>query len=78
MPTLRDHMDLVYQGIATKGQILVALDFDGTLSDIVPRPEDARLTDERRQLLRELNSRPRFAVAVISGRTLEDLRSASG
>ncbi len=78
MPPLRDHMDLVFQGIATKGQILVALDFDGTLSDIVPRPEDAQLTEERRQLLRELNSRPRFAVAVISGRTLEDVRERVG
>ena len=78
MPPLRDHMDLVFQGIATKGQILVALDFDGTLSDIVPRPEDARLTEERRQLLRELNSRPRFAVAVISGRTVEDVRERVG
>lgn len=78
MPPLRDHMDLLYHGIATKGQVLVALDFDGTLSDIVPRPEDAALTEERRQLLRELNSRPRFAVAVISGRTVDDLRERVG
>lgn len=78
MLPLRDHMDLVYQGIATKGQILVALDFDGTLSDIVPRPEDAALTEERRQLLRDLNRRPRFAVAVISGRTVDDLRERVG
>lgn len=78
MLPLRDHMDLVYEGIATKGQVLVALDFDGTLSDIVARPEDAQLTEDRRQLLRELNSRPRFAVAVISGRTLEDLRERVG
>ncbi len=78
MLPLRDHMDVVYEGIATKGQVLVALDFDGTLSDIVPRPEDATLTEERRQLLRELNSRPRFAVAVISGRMVEDLRERVG
>ena len=78
LPFLRDHMDLVFQGIATKGQILVALDFDGTLSDIVARPENATLTEERRQLLHELNSRPRFAVAVISGRTIEDLRRRVG
>ena len=78
MPPLRDHMDRVYDGIAARGQILVALDFDGTLSDIVARPEDAVLTEERRQLLRDLNSRPRFAVAVISGRTLDDLRERVG
>ena len=78
MLPLRDHMDIVYEGIATKGQVLVALDFDGTLSDIVPRPEDATLTEERRRLLHELNSRPRFAVAVISGRLLEDLRGRVG
>lgn len=78
IPPLRDHMDLVYEGIATKGQILVALDFDGTLSEIVARPEDATLTEERRQLLRDLNSRPRFAVAVISGRTVDDVRERVG
>lgn len=78
LPHLRDHMNLVYEGIATKGQILVALDFDGTLSDIVSRPEDAVLTEERRQLLRDLNSRPRFAVAVISGRTVDDVRERVG
>lgn len=78
MFALRDHMDVVYEGIATKGQVLVALDFDGTLSDIVPRPEDAGLTEERRQALRELNGRPRFAVAVISGRPLDDLRERVG
>ena len=71
-------MDLVYQGIATRGQILVALDFDGTLSDIVARPEDAFITEERRELLRDLNSRPRFAVAVISGRRVDDLRERVG
>jgi len=49
-------------------------DFDGTLSDIVPRPEDAAPVDGAVDIFEALATA--FAhVAVISGRSLEDLRS---
>lgn len=71
---LRHHMDKVFEGVARNGQVLVALDFDGTLADIVPVPDDAVIPESRLQLLDALNNQPRFAVAIISGRSLEDLK----
>ncbi len=68
-------MDKVFEDVANNGQILVALDFDGTLADIVPNPADASLPESRLKLLEDLNNQPRFAVAIVSGRTLEDLKS---
>ena len=52
------------------------LDYDGTLTPIVERPEDAVLDERTRDAVRLLASR--HAVAVVSGRDLEDLRMRVG
>jgi len=52
------------------------LDFDGTLSPIVARPDDARLPAATRQLLAALAEH--CPVALISGRALADLRARVG
>ncbi|MCU0835338.1 MAG: trehalose-phosphatase [Gammaproteobacteria bacterium] len=52
------------------------LDYDGTLTPIVERPEDAKLSEDMRRTLRDA---PRaMPVAVISGRDLEDVRALVG
>ncbi len=48
------------------------LDYDGTLTPIVGRPELAILAEDTRTVLRELARR--IPVALISGRDLDDLR----
>jgi len=60
------------------GRMLVALDFDGTLSPIVPRPGDAALLDGIETSLRRLASRPDTVVAIVSGRGLADVRERVG
>jgi trehalose-phosphatase len=52
------------------------LDYDGTLTPIAARPEDARLTVEMRATL--ARAARHFPLAVISGRDLEDLRRLVG
>jgi trehalose-phosphatase len=47
-------------------ELALFLDYDGTLTPIVRRPEDATLTDEMRSLLSELSGR--CTVAIVSGR----------
>ncbi len=47
-------------------------DFDGTLTDIVLRPEDVHLKNIARDVLAELSQE--FSVGVISGRRLSDVR----
>lgn len=55
--------------------MLVALDFDGTLSPIVPRPADAALQEGLEGPLRRLAAREDTVVAVVSGRGLADVRA---
>jgi trehalose-phosphatase len=52
------------------------LDYDGTLTPIVARPELAVLPEETRALLRELAQS--FPVAIVSGRDLADVQKMVG
>jgi trehalose-phosphatase len=52
------------------------LDFDGTLTPIVERPEDAVLDEAAREVLRRVVQR--HPVAIVSGRDLEDVRQRVG
>lgn len=49
------------------------LDFDGTLVDIAPVPGDVRVTRELRRLLGAVASLLEGAVAIVSGRPVDDL-----
>jgi trehalose 6-phosphate phosphatase len=55
----------------------VALDFDGTLAPISPRPGDARPLDGAGQLLREVRATG-ATLAVVTGRTVASLLRVSG
>lgn len=59
-------------------RLLVALDFDGTLAPLAARPELARLPEATRAALQALAARADVAVAVVSGRGLDDLRAKVG
>ena len=53
--------------------MLLLFDYDGTLTPIVLRPQDAVLPAEVDRLLRSLVAQPRYIVGIVSGRSLEDL-----
>jgi trehalose 6-phosphate phosphatase len=57
------------------GRLLLALDFDGTLAPIVEWPEQATLLPAAREALLRLARRPDTDLAIVSGRTLEDVRA---
>ncbi|MGI8507899.1 MAG: trehalose-phosphatase [Gemmatimonadaceae bacterium] len=52
--------------------LLLMLDIDGTLCDIVHRPEDARVPDETRAVLQQLARRGDVHVALVTGRSVGD------
>lgn len=56
-----------------KRELFIALDYDGTLTPIVSRPDLAVLSEEMRETVRDLARKE--SVAIISGRDLEDVRS---
>lgn len=57
-------------------ELFLCLDFDGTLAPIVEQPELATMPDNIRSLLTELKER--YPIAVISGRSLGDIRRRAG
>lgn len=60
--------------VVAADRLLVALDFDGTLSPLVDEPMTARMTGEARAAIDALVRAPDTTVAFVSGRSLADLR----
>lgn len=74
-PNAMDRIDVLRSARETAGVLLLGLDFDGTLAPIVPRPEDAALLPAARAALDLLARRGDTHIALVSGRSLVDLRS---
>jgi trehalose-phosphatase len=70
-------MDLLARLAAEPERAALFLDVDGVLAPIVPRPEDARVPDETREVLRGLHGRYAL-VACVSGRAGADARRIVG
>jgi len=69
IPSALDHL----QEITEPGdQLAVFLDYDGTLTPIVSRPDQAVLMDSTQTILRTLAAK--IPVAILSGRELKDVR----
>ena len=69
MEHLFDHWKEI--GLAPK--TLLLMDYDGTLTSIVDRPELAVLSDDMRDVLRKISKR--YPIAIISGRSLADIKN---
>ncbi|MFW5756088.1 MAG: trehalose-phosphatase [Tangfeifania sp.] len=61
------------QKIIQNRKPVLFLDYDGTLTPIVKRPEDALISDSMRSVLKKCAAK--FKVAVVSGRDMDDLKS---
>lgn len=59
---------------AEASTLLLATDFDGTIAPIVNRPRDAVMHDCARRLLERCAQARSIAVAILSGRDIEDVR----
>ena len=71
LPSALDNMKEIADYLQDK-EAIVFIDYDGTLTPIVERPELAELSEEIRQALRVLAAK--CTVAVVSGRDLADVR----
>src|SRR5687767_6445583 len=65
-------LDLIERFRARASTAGILLDFDGTLSELVPLPSDARPAEGVVEVLRDLSDRYR-AVSIISGRSAREL-----
>lgn len=75
---LFDNFNAVAPRIADASHIALFLDFDGTLSRIVPVPEEAEIDPAVSSSLKTLTDRSDFSIAIISGRALADVRDRVG
>jgi len=60
--------------LQTCRQLILFLDFDGTLAGIRPTPAEASLSATTRKLLRSLASRSTVSIAIVTGRSLRNIR----
>ncbi len=58
--------------------ILLFLDYDGTLTPIAKTPEKAVISREAKDLLNRLSKKSYCLVAIISGRSLSDIKTVVG
>jgi trehalose 6-phosphate synthase/phosphatase len=65
------------EGFAMRPSLLIALDFDGVLAPIVADPGAARALPQSREHLKSLAGLPGVRLALVSGRTLADLREVA-
>jgi len=61
--------------IRAASHVLLLSDYDGTLTPIVGRPDEAVLSSEVRDRLRALAAKPDFSVGIVSGRPLSEVKS---
>lgn len=69
-----EDVDAALSGVAASDLLLVAVDFDGTLSPLQNEPMQARMAPEARKAVDALLATPDTIVALVSGRSLHDLR----
>src|SRR2546430_212924 len=73
-----DHRAKIYARVAAATSLVLYADFDGTLAPIVADPGLASLSPETRAVLEEFSSREDVLVAVVSGRSLADVKARVG
>ncbi len=72
---LFNNWNSIVSKINKAGLVFLFLDYDGTLTPIVSTPDKAVMNDDIRKLLVLLSHNKKFKIAVISGRSLEDVKS---
>ena len=74
-PSIEDALEALRVFYLDGGALLLLLDYDGTLTPIVARPELAQLAPDTHRLLAKLAALPRVHLGVVSGRKLEEVRA---
>ncbi len=64
--------------LAERPTVVVFLDFDGTLTPIVARPEAVQVSEAARVVLEQAARTPNLDTVIVSGRTLADIQQQIG
>jgi trehalose 6-phosphate phosphatase len=74
MRALAEYEDEVARRVRDAASVFCFLDFDGTLAPLAPTPDEARPLPGTEEVLRALATAPSTAVAIVTGRTIANLR----
>ena len=77
-PALDDVISRVTPWLSERGRVALLVDYDGTITPIVDRPEAALLSDDARLALDAAARSPGLDVTIVSGRALNDVRERVG
>ncbi|XP_068221141.1 uncharacterized protein Tps1 [Palaemon carinicauda] len=76
--TEEDFSQFLSSYVTESSRLALLLDYDGTLAPIAPHPDLARMPSETRHVLEKLAHMPDVNVAIISGRSLQNVKSMVG
>ncbi len=77
MKNIFDYWNKLKEELSNK-YIMLFLDYDGTLTSIAKIPDKAVISQETKRLLSSLSQRENCRIAIISGRTLVDIKKMVG
>lgn len=67
-------MEEIIRFLGLKGKnLLIILDYDGTLTEIVNDPLEAKLSETRKKILEDLSNKTEVTLVISSGRSIEEL-----
>ena len=69
---------IAQNGVFPYPRLLVGCDFDGTLVPFTRRPSQVKISEKMKRILSRLVKKPRVRVAIISGRSLTDVKKKLG
>lgn len=75
MKYLFNHLYLIENKIKRYNSVVLFLDYDGTLTPIVKTPNAAVCSAKTRKILKDLAGQNEITICIISGRSLEDIKS---
>lgn len=74
-PLVWEHFSTVRNELMRSERLLLCLDFDGTLAPIVDDPWEATVPADTKRVLQRIANRSSVDVAIVSGRSLSNLRT---
>ena len=76
--TEEDFSPFLASYVHESSRLALLLDYDGTLAPIAPHPDLAYMPEETKRVLERLTNMPDVNIAIISGRSLENVKQMVG
>jgi trehalose-phosphatase len=75
---LSRYLEYILPKIRKASKVALFLDYDGTITPIVKRPDEALLSPESRKVLQKLKNSKNIIISVVTGRSLKDIKKLVG